>query len=86
MKRMLLILAPLALAACASTTSPSTQDATVAAADNGTICDRETSTGTILPTKRCRTAEQREAERRAVESVESNTRNIRAGQTGKPGS
>ncbi|KQV47263.1 hypothetical protein ASC95_24075 [Pelomonas sp. Root1217] len=74
------------LAACASTTPAPAKDAAVAAADENVVCDRETRTGTILPTKRCRTAEQREADRRTVESVEAGARNIRAGQTGKPGS
>lgn len=85
MKRLLLTLVPVLLSACAATSTPPSNDAVVAAAGDDTICERETSTGTILPKKRCRTAEQREADRRAVESVEANTRNVRAGQTGKAG-
>lgn len=82
---MLLTLLPLLLAACASA-PPGDKDATVANADKDTICDRETRTGSMLLTTKCRTAEQREAERRAVQDVEAGARNIRAGQTGKPGS
>lgn len=85
MKRLLLTLLPLALAACAST-PPANKDASLASADKDTICDRETRTGSMLLQTKCRTAEQREAERRAVQDVEANTRNIRAGQTGKAGS
>jgi uncharacterized protein YcfL len=83
MKTWIVPLAALLLAACAST-PPVT---TTAAADNDkdVLCEREARTGTILPTKRCRSAEDREADRRSLENASDNSRNIRAGQTGKPG-
>lgn len=84
MKRMLLILLPLALAACASTTSPAAKSDSLASNDNNVICDRETSTGTSMPTKRCRSAEQRDADKRAAEELEAGIR-ARTGQGTRPG-
>ncbi len=84
MSRMLLILLPLTLAACASTTTPVAKDATVAAADKNVICDRETRIGSSMPTKTCRSTEQRDADRRAAEDLEAGIR-MRTGQNGRPG-
>jgi len=84
MSRVLLVLLPLTLAACASTTVPVAKDAAVAAADKNVICDRETRTGSSLPTKTCRSAEQRDADRRAAEELEAGIR-MRTGQNGRPG-
>ncbi|CAM3946713.1 hypothetical protein [Roseateles saccharophilus] len=69
MKRPLLLFLPLLLAACASAPSEPKQAAAVVSNDKDTICERETRTGTMLPTVRCRTAAQREAEKREVEAV-----------------
>lgn len=84
MKRILPLLLPWVLAACASTSSAPAQQAV--AADKDVVCERETPTGTSLPTRRCRSLAQREADRRAVDAVEASTR-ARAGQpmTGKAG-
>lgn len=80
MKRILLALVPVVLAACAAAPTPSANP-TVADAD--TICEREARTGTILPSTRCRTAEQRKEERAAVNSAEENRRNFQGLTTGK---
>lgn len=82
---MLLTLLPLALAACAATMPPA-NEVPVAAVDKDTVCEREARTGTSLPTTRCRTAAEREAARQGIDSIAEGARNIRAGQTGKPGS
>ncbi|HEY0953228.1 MAG TPA: hypothetical protein VGE36_00620 [Roseateles sp.] len=65
----LLLLMPLALAACAATPPPGTP----LAADQ-ISCDREVRVGSNLPTTRCRSAAQREAERRSVEAMGENLR------------
>ena len=79
MQRMLLILLPLtlALAACASTTPPA-KDGAPASADAGTVCDRDSRTGSMLPTTRCTTAAEREAARRDVNAVSESVRNQRS--------
>lgn len=81
MKRLLLSLIPLALAACAS--APPEKEVPLAAVDKDTICEREARTGTSLPTTRCRTAEQRKAEQAAVNQTEENRRNFQGLATGK---
>ncbi|MGM9485476.1 hypothetical protein ACS5PN_30085 [Roseateles sp. NT4] len=64
MKHLLLSsLFALALAGCASTPAPTTN---TAANDGGATCEKEVSTGSMLSKSRCRTAEQREAERAGV--------------------
>jgi len=68
MNRLILLLTPLLLAACAST--PASKEVPLAAVDKGTVCERESGTGTNLPTKRCRTAEQRAAEQNTVSEIE----------------
>jgi hypothetical protein len=83
MKRLLMPVLILMLAACAS----NPQDGKQAAADDkGTICERDTPTGSMLSTTRCTTAADREAARRSVDGVSEAVRNQRAGQTGKAGS
>lgn len=72
MKRLLLTLLPLALAACASAPPAGQQ-----AADNGTLCERETPTGSMLAKSKCRTAEQREADRAGVAATAEAIRNQR---------
>ena len=86
MKRLLLLLIPLALAACAAAPVDTSKEVALAPMDPDMVCEREASTGTILPKKKCRTAAEREAARQGVEAVGDSSRNIRAGQTGKPGS
>ncbi|MBL8277570.1 MAG: hypothetical protein JNL93_12785 [Pelomonas sp.] len=66
MNRFLVCLLPLALAACAAAPQA---DKAQAGADAGTVCDRETRTGTLMPTTRCTTAAEREAAQRAAQSV-----------------
>lgn len=76
MKRLLPPLLPLVLAACAST-PPANQQAAASAADNGTVCEREIPTGSMLSKSKCRTAEQREAERAGVAATAEAIRNQR---------
>jgi hypothetical protein len=68
MKRLILLLTPVLLAACAS--SPASKEVPLATIDKGTVCEREAGTGTNLPTKRCRTAEQRAANQNTVNEIE----------------
>lgn len=70
MKLLLLPLIPLLLTACA--TAPAPQATTAAASAqkaDGTFCERETQTGSMMPKTRCTTEAQREAERRAAASM-----------------
>lgn len=73
-------LLPLALAACAATT-PTAKDGTQAADNKGTVCDRDARTGSMLPTTRCTTAAEREAEQRNTQAVSEAVRQQRAAQT-----
>lgn len=70
MNRLLISLPTLALAACAS--APPGTDTKVAA--DSVSCERETRVGSSLPTTRCRSAAQREAERAAAQRVGDNLR------------
>ena len=81
MKRLLLSLIPLALAACAA--APTEKDVALAAADKDTICERETRTGSNFSKLNCRTAEQRKADQEAVTRQEEGRRNITGIMTGK---
>ena len=81
MKSLLLILVPLALAGCAS--APPEKEVALAAVDKDTICERESRSGSNLPTTRCRTAEQRKAEKDGVAQVEETRRNFQGIATGK---
>lgn len=66
MKRLLLVaLLPAALIGCAT---PATTEPTVVATADAT-CDREVKTGSIMPTVRCRTAAEREADRKSAENA-----------------
>lgn len=85
MKRILLRLMPVVLAACASTPPPPPTDGEMAARGPDVTCEREVRTGTSLPTKRCRTVEQREADRRAVDGVRDAVRNTGPSPVGKAG-
>lgn len=82
MKRIFLTLLPLALAACASTTPPA-QSGPQVAADNGTICERDSPTGSMLPKTRCTTAAEREATQRSTQAVSEAVRNQRSAPPGK---
>lgn len=70
MKLLLVPLLSLLLAACAASPrgGASTADA------EGTICEREARTGSMLASSRCRTEAQREAERRAAAAAGENMR------------
>lgn len=85
MNRLLLSLLPLALAACASAPAPApaSQEVALAPMDPDTICERESSTGTNLPKKRCRSPEQRKADQDAVKQAEESRRNFQGMTTGK---
>lgn len=82
MKRLLLSLLPLALAACAASAPPE-KEVPLAAVDKDTVCEREARTGTSLPKTRCHTAEQRKAEQAALTQTEENRRNFQGMTTGK---
>lgn len=75
--KLLLSLLVIGLAGCAA--APQTND-TVAA--DAVSCERETRIGSNLPTNRCRSAAQREADRRQAESI---GENIRPGSAVAPG-
>ena len=81
MNRLLLALLPLALAACAA--APAQKEVALASIDKDTICEHEARTGSNLPTKRCRSAEQRQADQEALSRVEEQRRNITGLTTGK---
>lgn len=81
MNRLLLSLLPLALAACAA--APAAPEVALAPLDKDTLCEREASTGTSLPKKRCRTAEQRKADQTGVTQTEESRRNFQGVTTGK---
>jgi hypothetical protein len=81
MNRLLLSLLPLALAACAA--APAEKDVPLAAVDKDTICERESRTGTSLPTTRCRNAAQRKAEQEVVTRQEESRRNFPGVNAGK---
>ena len=85
MKRLLLPLIPLALAACAATSADKPKDVAMAPLDKDTVCEREMRTGSSLPTTRCRTAAQREADRREVEATGDGMRRGAAAPAGKGG-
>lgn len=85
MKRMISVLLPVVLAACASTATPPAGTAQ-AATDNGTICERDARTGSMLPTTRCTTAAEREAAKRDVSATAEAVRNTRSMQTKGSGS
>lgn len=82
MNRALLIaLLPATLIGCAAPVEPSAPAATVAAADAS--CDREVKTGSMMPTVRCRTAAEREADRKSAEGASDFVR--RTNQVMQPG-
>ena len=81
MKRVLLTLLPLALAACAA--APAEKEVALAPLDKDTICERESSTGSNLPKTRCRTGEQRKADQAAITQTEETRRNYQGLTTGK---
>lgn len=61
----------LALAGCASAPT------TTAANDNSVTCERETPTGSMLSKSKCRSAEQKEADRAGVAATAEAIRNQR---------
>lgn len=67
MKPLLLLLLSATLAGCAG---PAPKEEAAAAPAAGTVCERDEITGTRFTAMRCRTAEQREKERRAAEDLE----------------
>jgi len=85
MKRLLLPLIPIALAACASTSADKPKETAQNAAGGDVICEREMPTGSSFPTKVCRTAAQREADRREVEATSEGMRRGAAAAQGKGG-
>ena len=81
MKRLLLSLLPLVLAACAA--APATKEVALAPVDKDTVCERESSTGTSLSKTRCRSAEQRKADQDTVQKAEESRRTFQGMATGK---
>jgi hypothetical protein len=72
MTRLLLLPSALVLVACAAASAaPPTGELVTA---DTVSCEREYRVGSNLPTNRCRSAAQREAERRAAEAVGDNLR------------
>lgn len=72
MKRTLLLLIPLTLAACAATPDP--KEVALAPPDKDMVCVREAKTGSNMLRTRCRTAAQIEADREGVQKVEDSRR------------
>jgi hypothetical protein len=54
---------------CASTPAPAPTATTVASASKDVVCDRETRTGSMMPTSRCTTAAQREADQKSADNA-----------------
>ncbi len=55
-----------ALAGCAA---PAAQEGTPTTTATDATCDREVKTGSLMPTVRCRTAAEREADRKSAEGA-----------------
>jgi hypothetical protein len=73
MKQVMGLLAALMLGACASTGEPDAAAPRVAsapAAASELVCEYTARTGTTIPSKRCFTAEQRDASRQAVKDLQ----------------
>ncbi len=68
MKSLLLLVLPAALLGCANPPARPQADATTSA--DGTVCERDEITGTRFTAMRCRSAAQREKDRRAAEDLE----------------
>jgi hypothetical protein len=67
MKRALLLaLLPATLIGCAT---PPADPGTTTVASQDATCDKETKTGSMMPTVRCRTAAQREADAKSAENA-----------------
>ncbi|RZL35047.1 MAG: hypothetical protein EOP35_15675 [Rubrivivax sp.] len=73
MKRFLLILLPASLIGCAGT--PPEQE--VNASEPGVHCERDQATGSRMITTRCRTAAQREQDKRDVDAMNEASRRMR---------
>jgi hypothetical protein len=70
MNRLLLLaLLPAALLGCATAPTPAPAANAPVVASQDLSCEREVKTGTMMPTTRCRTAEQREADRKSAETA-----------------
>lgn len=74
MKNMIGPLAALLLCACASTpqTLPPAEAVAPQIASNNMVCEYTSKTGTTIPSKRCYTAEEKEAARQAVKELQDN--------------
>lgn len=73
MKTLIVPLAALLLGACASTPEPEVAAPRVASASAGTgelVCEYTARTGTTIPSKRCFTADQRDAARQAAKDLQ----------------
>ncbi len=74
MKNMIGPLAALLLCACASTPQPQPQAEAVSpqVASNNMVCEFTPKLGSTIPSKRCFTAEEKDAARQAVREIQDN--------------
>lgn len=82
MRSLLLLVLPCALIGCAGT-PPVEEAVQVAAVAPGTVCEREQSTGSRFINTRCRSAADREQDKRDVDAIAESARRTRP--SGTPG-
>jgi hypothetical protein len=74
---LLLLLLPAALMGCAGTPPAEDKATQVAAIDPSTVCERDQATGTRMISVRCRTAADREQDKRDAEAMNEASRHTR---------
>jgi hypothetical protein len=79
MKRLFLLLLPAMLIGCAGTPAVNEAPQQVAAIDPTTVCEREQITGSKFQKITCRTAADREQDRRDAEAMSDAARRTRSG-------